>query len=132
MCIAMVAVFWGGWPLVARSSGHGGALGALIISSFSLIPIAATAWFQGDTRVPDASVLVKLALAGAMVGGGMVAFNYVANSKIDASVSIPIIDAAMLVVSIIGAAYFFQEAITVQKVIGVGLLLAGIAVIRPG
>ena len=31
-CIAIVALLWGAYPLVARSSAQGGALGTLILS----------------------------------------------------------------------------------------------------
>jgi len=131
VCIALVAVFWGGWPLVARSSGYGGPLGSLLLTAFGLIPIALATVFYGEPVRPAPVVLVKLAVAGAMMGAGLVAFNIVANSRMEASVSIPIIDSAMLIVSAAGAIYFFGESISLQKFIGFALLLAGIAVLRP-
>jgi len=65
------------------------------------------------------------------MGMGLVAFNLVANSKLEASISLPIIDTAMLIVSTVGAIYFFQEPISSQKIIGLLLLIAGIVVLRP-
>jgi multidrug transporter EmrE-like cation transporter len=65
------------------------------------------------------------------MGIGLIAFNLLANAKMDASTSIPIVDAAMLVVTASGAIYFFGEPISTQKVLGVALLLAGIALLRP-
>jgi drug/metabolite transporter (DMT)-like permease len=128
--IAAVAIFWGAWPLVARSSGHGGPLGSLVLSLFGLVPIMVLV-FMERAGLPSFVALLKLALAGTMMGLGLLAFNLVANSKMEASVSIPIIDAAMLIVSSVGAIYFFQESITLQKMIGLTLLLTGIVILRP-
>jgi multidrug transporter EmrE-like cation transporter len=56
----------------------------------------------------------------------------VVNSRqLDASTSIPIIDTAMLLVSVVGAVLFFAEPMTAKKVIGVVLLIAGIVVLKP-
>jgi len=66
------------------------------------------------------------------MGIGTAAFNFVVNSrKIDASISIPIVDTAMLVVSVIGAVIFFAEPMTIRKLVGIGLLIAGIVVLKP-
>ena len=54
-----------------------------------------------------------------------------ANSPLDASISIPIVDTAMLIVTTLGAIYFFQEAVTAQKLVGLALLVAGIVALRP-
>ena len=48
-----------------------------------------------------------------------------------ASVSIPIMDTGMLIVSVLAAVLFFAEPITVKKSVGLALLVAGIAVLRP-
>jgi drug/metabolite transporter (DMT)-like permease len=76
--------------------------------------------------------LNKLVIAGLIMGIGTTAFNFVVNSRqLDASISIPIIDTAMLLVSVVGAVLFFAEPMTARKVIGVVLLIAGIAVLKP-
>ena len=51
--------------------------------------------------------------------------------EIEASVAIPIVDTAMLFVSVIAAVLFFAEPITVRKCAGLALLVAGIVVLRP-
>jgi multidrug transporter EmrE-like cation transporter len=51
--------------------------------------------------------------------------------EIEASISIPIMDTGMLLVSVIAAALFFAEPITLRKCAGLALLVAGIAVLRP-
>lgn len=132
ICIAVVALMWGGYPLVARSSGVGGPLGALILTLTALVPIGALTMWQGGAVKPDSGALIKLSLAGFMMGIGLVAFNAVANSRnMDASVSIPIIDTTMLIVTVIGAMIFFAEPVTMRKLIGVALLVTGILVLKP-
>jgi drug/metabolite transporter (DMT)-like permease len=132
ICIAVVALTWGAYPLVARASGVGGPLGALILTLTALLPIGAVTLWQGGVVKPESSALIKLSLAGFMMGVGLIAFNAVANSRnMDASVSIPIIDTAMLIVTVVGAMIFFAEPVTVRKLIGVALLVAGIMVLKP-
>jgi len=130
--IVIVALFWGSYPLVARSSGVGGPAGALILTLTALVPIATAVIWQSGAPRPATPDLIRLMIAGVMMGIGLVAFNALANSKqMDASISIPVVDTAMLVVSVAGAVMFFAEPITAKKLIGIGLMLAGIIVIRP-
>jgi drug/metabolite transporter (DMT)-like permease len=132
ICIAITALMWGGYPLLARASGVGTPLGALILTSSALLPTAcATIWYGAIAR-PAANDFIKLIVAGILMGAGTTAFNYVANSRqIEASISIPIIDVAMLIVSVVAAVVFFSEPITAKKLIGLALLIAGIVVLRP-
>src|SRR6185295_13902837 len=131
LCIALVAAMWGGWPLVARASGYGGPLGSLFLTIAGLAPILIASLAQGATTLPSTATCVRLAIAGAMMGTGLVAFNIVVNGRLDASVSIPIVDAAALIVSTAGAVYFFGETFSLQKLVGIVLLVAGIVVLRP-
>jgi multidrug transporter EmrE-like cation transporter len=67
-----------------------------------------------------------------MMGIGTTAFNFVANSRqLEASISVPIIDTLMLLVTVAAAVVFFAEPITIKKMIGIALLVAGIVVLRP-
>jgi drug/metabolite transporter (DMT)-like permease len=130
--ILAVAVFWGGYPLIARGVGIGGPLGALMLSVVSLSTIAAATWWTGVETWPSVGDAVRLAIAGLMMGIGLLAFNAVAASRnVEASVSIPIMDTAMLVVSVVAAVLFFAEPITLRKTLGLALLVAGIVVLRP-
>jgi drug/metabolite transporter (DMT)-like permease len=130
--IAIVSLFWGGYPLVARGANLPGPLGALILSAVSLTTIAATTWWTGGFAWPTPAAAVRLVVAGAMMGIGLLAFNAVAVSRrIEASVSIPIVDTAMLIVSVIAAVLFFAEPITLRKCGGLALLIAGIVILRP-
>ena len=130
--ILVVAVFWGGYPLIARGVGIGGPLGALLLSVVSLTTIAAATLWTGVEAWPSSGDVFRLAIAGLMMGIGLLAFNAVAASRaVEASVSIPIMDTAMLVVSVVAAVLFFAEPITARKALGLALLIAGIAVLRP-
>ena len=81
---------------------------------------------------PAPAAAVRLVIAGAMMGIGLLAFNAAAVSReIEASVSIPIMDTGMLLVSVLAAVLFFAEPITLRKCAGLALLVAGIAVLRP-
>jgi drug/metabolite transporter (DMT)-like permease len=132
ICMVIVAFAWGGYPLIARSSGIGGPLGALILTLSALVPSSVMVLWQGAAIRPSPVELNKLVIAGLIMGIGTTAFNFVVNSRqLDASISIPIIDTAMLLVSVVGAVLFFAEPMTARKVIGVVLLIAGIAVLKP-
>jgi drug/metabolite transporter (DMT)-like permease len=129
--IVAAALMWGSYPLVLRSTGQGTAVGSLILMLSGLVPIVAAVVWQGGFSKPPAVELLRLIVAGVMMGFGLIAFNVVANSRqIDASVSIPIIDTAMLIVTFIGAVLFFAEPMTVKKAIGIALLIAGIYVLH--
>jgi drug/metabolite transporter (DMT)-like permease len=132
ICMAIVAIAWGSYPLIARSSGIGAPLGALILTLSSLVPCTVLVLWQGATIRPSSVELTKLIVAGLVMGIGTTAFNYAVNSRqLDASISIPIIDTAMLLVSVIGAVVFFAEPMTARKIIGLALLVSGIVVLKP-
>lgn len=130
--VALVAFFWGGWPLVSRSAGETGATGSLILLVAALAPVALVTLWEGPEMPPPVAV-VKLALAGAMNGAGLVAFHLVTTRPgVEISSAVPVIDTAMLLVTALGGVLFFAEALTPQKGIGVALLVAGILLLRPG
>ena len=131
VCIAVVALFWGGYPLVARTSGLGGPVGTLVLSLAGLVPVVVATLATGTAVRASSDQLLRLAVAGLMMGIGLIAFNRLANGELDASVAIPIVDSAMLIVSTVGALWFFAEPVTVQKVVGIVLLAAGILLLRP-
>jgi drug/metabolite transporter (DMT)-like permease len=132
LCIAIVAAAWGGYPLISRATAVPGPLGALILTLFGLVPISFATWSDKASRPPSSIDLARLAIAGLLMGSGTTAFNYLATSRrIDASVSIPITDTAMLLVSVLGAVLFFAEPMTARKTFGIALLVAGIAVLKP-
>jgi drug/metabolite transporter (DMT)-like permease len=132
LCIAIVAAAWGGYPLISRATAVPGALGALLLTLFGLIPITIATVLDPATRRPIPLDVIKLAVAGVLMGCGTAAFNYLATSRrMDASVSIPITDTAMLIVSVLGAVLFYAEPFTTKKLLGLALLVSGIAALKP-
>src|SRR5262245_4610438 len=130
--ILVAGLAWGFYPLIARWAGVGGAIGSLILSVSGLVTIGAAVAWQGIDVRPTLTATTRMALAGVLMGIGLIAFNYVAASRrIDASVSIPIMDTSMMMVTTIAAIVFFNEPVTIKKAIGLALLLAGIYVLRP-
>jgi drug/metabolite transporter (DMT)-like permease len=130
--IALVGILWGGYPLITRLSTSNGPQASLLLALTSLVPIAIAMFLSGDTARPTRAQIWPIAIGGLMQGLGLMAFVRVATSKIDASIAIPVCDAAMLIVTAVGAVVFFHEAVSVQKLAGLSLLLVGILLlIRP-
>jgi drug/metabolite transporter (DMT)-like permease len=130
--IALVALLWGGYPLITRLSTINGPQASLLLALTSLAPIAVAVFLTGDTARPTRAQLWPIVVGGLMQGLGLMAFVRVATSKLEASIAIPICDAAMLIVTTVGAIAFFHEALSAQKLVGLVLLVAGILVlIRP-
>lgn len=131
--MAVVVLAWGIYPLIIRTTGVSGPLGALVLTGSALLPIGVALGVRGGFARPQTSDLVRLVVSGVIMGAGTTAFNFLANSrKIDASVAIPIVDTGMLLVTTLGAMWFFSQPITPRKVVGITLLVAGIAALRPG
>jgi drug/metabolite transporter (DMT)-like permease len=130
--IAVVAVFWGGYPLVTRACGYEGPWATLLVAVTAVVPVIAYVLLQSvEYTRPSPGQLGALGVAGLMQGLGLIAFLRVAGGSVEASIAIPISDVAMLIVTAVGALIFFQEAVTVQKLAGLGLLVTGIALLRP-
>ena len=130
--IAVAALMWGTYPLVLRTTGQGGASGSFFLMLAGLVPIAGAMVWQGGIVKPPAPEMTRLLIAGVMMGAGLLAFNFVANSRtMDASVSIPIVDTTMLLVTVVCAVVFLAEPMTIRKAIGIALLVSGILVLRP-
>jgi drug/metabolite transporter (DMT)-like permease len=127
----LVAFLWGVYPLVARTSGYGGPLGALALTVAGIGAISVASLVRGFADLPSPAQLVRLGAAGLLMGVGLVAFNRVVNGPLAASLSIPIIYVAMLIVSRLGAFWAFGEAFSAQQLVALGLMLAGILLMRP-
>ena len=130
--IIIVALAWGCYPLLVRSANAGGALGTFAMMSAGWLVIAtATVWQKAAWVALDRVQLSKLTGAGVLMGIGLLAFNQVAaRRRMDASISIPIMDTAMLIVTVLAAVLFFAEPFSLKKGLGIALLLAGIAVLH--
>lgn len=133
VCIATVALCWGGWPLVMRSAGVNNVLATLLLSVAAVFPVAVkTAVSYRDTMMPSTRTVLIILAAGTMMGIGLLAFNYVINTRaVDISKSVPATDASILLVTTAGGIVFFSEGVTPQKLFGFLFLLAGIILLRP-
>lgn len=129
--ITATALLWGSYPLLTRTAGYEGPRAALILMLAGFVPITFFAFLNAEAGWPTREGALKLLLAGFMMGGGLIAFVKVASGGIEASIALPIVDVAMLLVSASGAFIFFSEPVTLQKLLGIALLLAGIGVLRP-
>jgi drug/metabolite transporter (DMT)-like permease len=130
--VVLVALCWGGWPLVSRSAGGTGAAGSLVILLAALVPVGLAAYWEGGA-LPAPHAAARLAVAGVLNGAGLVAFHLVTIRRdVEVSSLVPVIDTAMLLVTALGGILFFAEALTLQKGIGVALLVTGIYLLRPG
>jgi drug/metabolite transporter (DMT)-like permease len=128
--IVTVSLLWGSWPLVAKTAGQTGYIGALIMSASAVIPASIAAWYSAKPL--PAGALIKLIPAGIMMGIGLIVFNLVTSSpKIEISVSLPIINILMMVVAVLGGIIFFSESISIQKILGIAFLALGIYLLRP-
>lgn len=131
LCIAVVGLFWGGYPLVVRAAGATSTIGILILTVAAVLPIGIMAWQSGQGALATHAI-IKFIIAGTMMGIGLIAFNVaVTNPNIEISNVIPIINTMMLIVTTIGGIWFFSESITLQKMIGIALLVIGIILLRP-
>jgi drug/metabolite transporter (DMT)-like permease len=129
--IALVAITWGGYPLLTRASGYPEAPAALLLTLVALVPILLGVFWHGRFERPSGPALGYLVAAGLMQGVGLVAFLRVASGRLEASVSMPIVDTSMIVVTTVGAILLFRESMTLQKLVGIALLVAGIVILRP-
>lgn len=129
--VGAVAVLWGVYPLVARSSHYGGPLGALSLILAGLAVIGTASLVRGLADRPSPEQFARLLAAGTLMGFGLLAFNRVVNGPLAASVSIPIAYVAMLIISRLGAYFWFHEPFNGQQLVALGLMLAGILLMRP-
>ncbi len=130
--IVLVGFLWGGWPLMVKAAGNHGLMDLVTLTASATLTVAITALLSGDVALPPQPSMTWLGIAGVLVGTGLLAFSHVTTSPLmEASVSIPIMDVAMLIVTAAGGIYFFQESLTPQKMIGIALLVVGILFLRP-
>lgn len=128
--IAVVALAWGGYPLMARAAGQQGPFGAVLLMLGGLLPVGLAWQLLPAPDAPQSGFPSLLLLAGATMGVGLTAYHAVLTSPMDASLSIPIVNVTMILVSTMGAVVFFAEPLSARKLIAVALLVAGIALLQ--
>lgn len=133
--IFITAICWGGWPLLTRLSGVDGAVYAPIITTIAItFPFCYFfVYAQANTVAPvTIQSLAYLIPAGLIMGLGVITFSMVLQSTtLDISSSIPIINSAVLIITLIGGAILFNDSISLQKICGIVAILIGIYLLRP-
>lgn len=130
--MAVVVLAWGSYPLVVRSTGVGGPVGALLLTLAALLPIVTANLWQGGNTKLSIGDWVRFGIAGVIMGMGTTAFNFLVNDRrVDASIAIPMVNSGMLLVTMLGALWFYAEPASIRKLLGVALILAGMFVLRP-
>lgn len=133
--IALTAIFWGGWPVLARLSNTDATANAPILIGFSLLSTLYYFFVHGTPNAMQsitASSMSYLIPAGIMLGGGMVTYSLTLQSvELDLSSSVPMVNSGMLVVTVICSIALFGDNITPQKVIGFVAVILGIYLLRP-
>lgn len=133
--IAITAICWGGWPLLARLSNTDGAAYAPVIIASAIVPTIYYLFVHASPSAPASITipsLVYLIPAGLMMGIGTISFSLVIQStELGLSSSIPMINSTMIVVAVIGSVLLFGDNISFQKIAGIATILAGIYLLRP-
>lgn len=128
--ITVVAITWGGYPLMARAAGQQGPLGPVLLMLGGLIPVCIAWQVLPAPDTPSQGFPTLLLLAGVAMGIGLTAYHAVLTSPMHASLSIPIINVSMLLVSTVGAVIAFAEPVSIRKLVATALLVAGIALLQ--
>ncbi len=133
IAIFMVAITWGGWPLIVRSAGQVGYAGILTVTIFAVAPVLLASLQQGVASFHGFQMTWwKFVISGLLAGGGFIFYNQaLGSSKMEVSTVVPLINSMMIVVTVVGGILFFSETVTLQKVLGVVLLVGGIFLLRP-
>ena len=133
--LSITSICWGVWPLLVRLSGVEGVAYGPVVCLFSIvfpfyyIFVHAPSSALASITIPSLTYLIP---AGLIIGIGTVTFGLVLqNPELNLSSSVPIINSAMLIVTIIGSAILFGDKIDLQKIVGIIAILAGIYLLRP-
>ena len=124
----MAAIGFGAWPLIARYASLGGSATALLISLGTLFPVVIGLKFLpfAHAQMPIRAILIGL-LAGAVNGAGFLAYSrIISNRDLDFSVYVPIMVLLSMFVTTAGSVILFGEKISLDKVIGLILMLLSI------
>ena len=127
----VAAIGFGGWPLAARAAGIPPFGIAVILSIGTVAAVTAVGpiMFTWDS-VSRKMVYIGL-LAGVINGVSFLAYSrLVSNPAWDISVYVPLAIALMLIIPVIGGPLFFNESVTINKVLGVLAILVGVYLIR--
>jgi len=132
LCI-VVGVCFAGWQLVMRKSGiKDPFLGAFLIN---LATVAVLAPFARNSL--SLSTLLTWGVGIALVAGSINGLGHLFNQRLVLSTSEEfsrfgvLVPAVVILTAVLGGVIFFRESLTIGKTVGIGLVIAGIALISP-
>lgn len=116
------------WPMIARFSGLSSAWVAVIaMSSTLLVAVGAIGTNPGPLSMKG---FVLVLLAGVLNGTGIVLFSSLfAGAKGDPSRYVSITYGLLPALSMVGMIIWFHDPMTIPKVLGLGLVVAGVFLI---
>ena len=138
--VLFVMVMWGGWPIVARLAGLssiwvaivGSAVGAAMVAvvSFAIHGMPSLAAMTGLRDVPDMRSFLVGAVAGAMLGLGMLAYSVLISNKAwEVSTLVPIAAGSITAFTAIAGILFLGESIGLMKLLGLVAVVVGIVLL---
>ncbi|MHB1118419.1 MAG: hypothetical protein ACYCZ7_02785 [Minisyncoccota bacterium] len=127
----VVALGFGGWPLIVRAAGIPPLGIAVILSIGTLASVTTVGPFLFSWDAVTRKMIYIGLLAGAVNGISFLAYSkLVANPAWDISVYVPIAIALMLIVPALGGTIFFGENFSATKTLGVLTILIGVYLLR--
>ena len=129
----ITALGFGGWPLVARYAGLPPITTSLVVSGSTFLFVLAAAlspMFKLDSA-PSGLLMLGL-LAGAINGIGFIAYTFLVSNQQWASVYIPITLTLMIAIIALGGVIFFQDSVSLNKVLGWTFAAIGIWLLTKG
>jgi len=122
---ALSALFYGGWPLLARLSGLSPAWVAATVGAGSL-PVMLWFLWANFASAPTRGVVIGL-IAGVICGLGTIVYSKLLSEPLwDISTFVPVTIAHITAVATIGGWFMFSEAMTFSKIAGILVLFIAI------
>ena len=120
-----IALCWGGYPLLERTvAAHPAWIAALLV--IGSVPTGALGLIQ-KPELPTLKASIVILIAGLVLGLGMFFFGKIlAWPGLEIGKIFPVLIGLATLVSAIGGAVFFGEAVTAYKLSGLAAILIGI------
>lgn len=130
IAILITVICWGGYPTLAKSAGEGTtSLHPLVMSVAAIVPILLYCAIRGELMAIGPGI-GKHALCGILMGIGLISFLIVlSSSQVPISVSIPIINPSMLVVTVVCGIIFLKENPSPINMVGIIGMIPCIAMV---
>lgn len=122
-----LAILWGGYQLLIRTTEVPPLMVALYVVAFGLIPVGAANIWSGAGISGTPRQIGLLMIAGIMFGSGMILYaSLLTNRELDLSIWAPIAAVTITATVIVGTIVFFGESVTPARMVGFVLALAAL------